>query len=115
MHVFDIGTGWRRQVPGVARFSAGGRDFALEPVLEEDSNRLFFVFGDETNRTESYPAGRFLYGDVPAGDEVVLDFNTAFNPPCAFTEFATCPVTPRANRLAIAIPAGERRYEPPAP
>jgi uncharacterized protein (DUF1684 family) len=110
MHQFDIGAGWQRQVPGCAHFELGGRPLSLEPVLEEDSHRLFFVFADQTNRTESYPAGRFLYAAVPAGDEAVLDFNMAFNPPCAFTEFATCPVTPAHNRLPIAVPAGEKRY-----
>jgi len=106
MHAYEIGGSWRRQVPGVARFElpGDGRELSLEPVLEEGSNRLFFVFGDLTNATETYPAGRFLYA------EPVLDFNTAFNPPCAFTAYATCPVTPPQNRLPIAIPAGERRY-----
>jgi uncharacterized protein (DUF1684 family) len=112
VHQFDIGPGWVRQIPGIARFSIDGHDCALEPVLEEDSRRLFFVFGDETNRTESYPAGRFLYAPLPAHDEVVLDFNLAFNPPCAFTEFATCPLTPPQNRLSLPIPAGEKRYSP---
>jgi len=111
-HVYEIGVREARQVPGRASFIVGGRALALEPVLEQPSNRLFFVFSDETNRTETYPAGRFLYADLPTADEVVLDFNVAFNPPCAFTEFAVCPVTPAANRLPIAIPAGERRYEP---
>ena len=110
-HEYDIGTGSRRQVPGVARFGAAGRALSLEPVLEEESDRLFFMFGDLTNRTESFPGGRFLYAERPAGDEVILDFNTAFNPPCAFTPHATCPVTPTQNRLPVAIPAGELRYE----
>jgi uncharacterized protein (DUF1684 family) len=110
LHQFDIGPGWPRQVPGLARFEIGGRPFSLEPVLEEDARRLFFVFADQTNHSESYPAGRFLYADLPAGDEVVLDFNMAFNPPCAFTEFATCPITPAHNRLPVAVPAGEKRY-----
>jgi uncharacterized protein len=84
----------------------------LEPVLEERSRRLFLIFGDETNRTESYPAGRFLYVDLPANDEVVLDFNTAFNPPCAFTPLASCPVTPAGHRLPVPVPAGEKRWPP---
>jgi uncharacterized protein (DUF1684 family) len=110
VHQFDIGAGWVRQVPGVARFTLDGHECALEPVLEEDSGRLFFVFGDQTNREESYPAGRFLYAPLPAGDEVVLDFNLAFNPPCAFSAFATCPLTPPQNRLPVRISAGEKRY-----
>jgi uncharacterized protein (DUF1684 family) len=110
LHQFDIGPGWERQVPGIARFTLEGLDLALEPVLEEDSRRLFFVFADQTNRTESYPAGRFLYATLPRGDEVELDFNLAFNPPCAFSAFATCPLTPSQNRLAVRVPAGEKRY-----
>jgi uncharacterized protein (DUF1684 family) len=110
LHQYDIGPGLPRQVPGRAHFEIGGRAFSLEPVLEEGSGRLFFTFADETNRTESYPAGRFLYATPPAGDEVLLDFNMAFNPPCAFTAFATCPVTPAQNRLPVAVPAGEKRY-----
>lgn len=114
LHQFDIGPGWVRQVPGIARFELDGHACALEPVLEEDSRRLFFVFGDQTNREESYPAGRFLYASLPPhDDEVVLDFNLAFNPPCAFSAFATCPLTPPQNRLPLRVPAGEKRYISP--
>jgi uncharacterized protein (DUF1684 family) len=95
---------------GRAHFELGERLFSLEPVLEQDARRLFFTFADETNHTESYPAGRFLYATPPAGDEVVLDFNMAFNPPCAFTAYATCPITPQQNRLPVAVSAGEKRY-----
>jgi uncharacterized protein (DUF1684 family) len=108
-HVYDIGTPWRRQVPGRAHFAVDGQALSLEPVLDEDSQRLFFTFADATNRGETYAAGRFLYAPVPAGDEVVLDFNLAFNPPCAFTPYALCPVTPPENRLPLAVRAGERR------
>jgi uncharacterized protein (DUF1684 family) len=110
VHQFDIGAGLPRQVPGRAHFELGERLFSLEPVLEQDARRLFFTFADETNHTESYPAGRFLYATPPAGDEVVLDFNMAFNPPCAFTAYATCPITPQQNRLPVAVSAGEKRY-----
>jgi uncharacterized protein (DUF1684 family) len=114
MHEYDIGFGGQREVPGVARFTIAedgvSHALSLEPVLEAESNRLFFVFGDLTNRSESYYSGRFLYAEPPAGEEVILDFNTAFNPPCAFTSYATCPVTPLQNRLPVAIRAGERRY-----
>ena len=106
---FDLGEGPERTVPGVAHFQLRGQTLSLEPIVEEDSRRLFFVFGDQTNRIDTYPGGRFLYADIPAGDEVVLDFNLAFNPPCAFTEFATCPAIPPGNRLSVAVTAGERR------
>jgi uncharacterized protein (DUF1684 family) len=68
------------------------------------------MFGDATNRTDSYPAGRFLYAEIPGNDEVVLDFNMAFNPPCAFTAFASCPVLPAGSRLPVRIAAGEKRW-----
>jgi uncharacterized protein len=95
---------------GVARFTLGGKSLALEGTLETGSRRLFFLFRDETNREESYPAGRFLYAEVPDGDEIVLDFNTSFNPPCAFTEFVACPVVPPDAHLPVAVAAGEKRY-----
>jgi uncharacterized protein (DUF1684 family) len=109
VHAFDVGGGWERPVPGLARFEVGGRALSLEPVLEEESRRLFFVFGDETTGRETSPAGRFLYAPLPAGDTVELDFNLAFNPPCAFTPFATCPLVPAHNRLPVAVRAGEKR------
>jgi uncharacterized protein (DUF1684 family) len=82
-------------------------------VLEEVSRRLYFMFGDETNREETYPAGRFLYADMPDGDVVTLDFNMAFNPPCVFTAFASCPVIPAHSRLPVRIAAGEKRWPDP--
>jgi uncharacterized protein (DUF1684 family) len=113
-HHYELGRTGRPQVaPGVVHFSVGGQAATLEPILEQDSQRLFFIFGDHTNRSETYPAGRFLYAALPDADEVVLDFNTAFNPPCAFTEFASCPITPPQNRLSFAVTAGEKRYDAP--
>jgi len=78
-------------------------------VLEEGSPDLFFVFGDETNHSETYGAGRFLYADPAKDGTVVLDFNRAYNPPCAFSAFATCPLPPKQNRLALRVDAGEKR------
>lgn len=92
--------------PGVVRFEVNGRPQELEAYVSGEE--LFFVFGDGTNRSESYPAGRFLYAAMPdAAGKTVLDFNKAHNPPCAFNEFATCPVASPRNRLAVAITAGE--------
>jgi uncharacterized protein (DUF1684 family) len=110
-HQYESGMQAQRQIPGAAHFSVGGQSFSLEPVLEEGSGRLYLIFGDATNRSETYPAGRFLYAEVPpAGSEqVVLDFNMAFNPPCAFTEHAACPITPPRHRLPLPVPAGEKR------
>ncbi len=97
--------------PGALVFETNGKTYRLDPVLEKGSKQLFITFGDKTTGKETYGAGRYLYAD-PAGDDgkVVLDFNKAHNPPCAFTEFATCPLPPRQNRLAIRIEAGEKKY-----
>ena len=93
--------------PGMLRFDIGGQSFELEAYNAGDE--FLLVFGDATSGRETYPAGRFLYANKPGKDGlVVLDFNTAQNPPCAFNEFATCPIASPRNRLAIRIPAGER-------
>jgi uncharacterized protein (DUF1684 family) len=110
-HLYEIGEGEPRTIPGLAHFEVDGRAMSLEPVIDGDGRRLFFVFGDGSNGRGSYPGGRFLYADLPGvNSHLVLDFNLAFNPPCAFTPFSTCPAIPAANRLPIAVSAGERRY-----
>ena len=97
--------------PGALVFEVNGKTYRLDPVLEKGSKQLFIIFGDKTTGKETYGAGRYLYADA-AGDDgkVVLDFNKAYNPPCAFTRFATCPLPPRQNRLAIRVEAGEKKY-----
>jgi uncharacterized protein len=95
--------------PGTAVFSVEGREYRLTPVLEQGETRFFFVFADGTNRTETYGAGRFLYADPPKDGHIVLDFNHAYNPPCAFTPYATCPLPPKQNRLPLSIAVGEKR------
>ncbi|MGE5361342.1 MAG: DUF1684 domain-containing protein [Bacteroidales bacterium] len=92
--------------PGVAVFVLGGKECRLEPIAE--GSRLFFIFRDATSGKTTYGAGRFLYASRPEGGRVVLDFNKAENPPCAFTPFATCPLPPRQNELPIRVEAGER-------
>ena len=97
--------------PGYATFEMQGKGVRLEGVLEEeDAQELFFIIRDLTSGKETYPAGRFLYSDLPKGGEVVLDFNKAYNPPCAFTEFATCPLPPPQNWMPVRVEAGEKRY-----
>lgn len=97
--------------PGYAEFTLQGRRHRLEPVLEgPDAQELFFIFRDETAGKETYPAGRFLYTALPRDGALVLDFNKAYTPPCAFTRFATCPLPPKDNRLKLRIPAGEKDY-----
>jgi uncharacterized protein (DUF1684 family) len=107
----DSQTGDKQEmiVPGVVQFTRDGQSVRLTPVLED--NELFFVFRDATARKTTYPAARFLYAAAPAkAGPVELDFNKAYNPPCAFTPYATCPLPPKENRLAIAVEAGEKRY-----
>jgi uncharacterized protein (DUF1684 family) len=98
--------------PGYAVFRLQGREFRLRPYLEEpDAKELFYVFRDQTSGKETYGAGRFLYSGMPSDGRVVLDFNKAYNPPCSFTPYATCPLPPAENRLPIRIAAGEKKYE----
>jgi uncharacterized protein len=104
-----LGTVDKMAAPGTAIFSVDGQEFRLAAVLEEGETNLFFVFADATNRTETYGAGRFLYAQPPKAGRVVLDFNRAYNPPCAFSPYATCPLPPKQNRLSIPITAGEKR------
>jgi uncharacterized protein (DUF1684 family) len=80
----------------------------VDPVLDGDGARLYLVFWDPTGRDTTYGAGRFLYAPLPEGDRVLLDFNQAFSPPCAFTPYAACPLAPTQNRLAIRVEAGEK-------
>ena len=103
-------TGYTEQEPspGYASFKVAGREYRLEPVLEGD--RLFFIFKDRTAGKETYPAGRFLYAAQPKDGTVLLDFNQAYTPPCAFSPYLTCPLPPPQNRLPIRIPAGELNY-----
>ena len=99
------------ECPGYAVFRLQGRELKLYPVLEEpNAKELFFIFRDQTSGKETYGAGRFLYSGLPRDGKVILDFNRAYNPPCAFTPFATCPLPPRENRLPVRIAAGEKQY-----
>ncbi len=99
--------------PGVVEFERDGRSFRLE-ALGEPGSELFFVLADRTSGHGSYPAGRFLEAAWPGPDgKVVLDFNRAYNPPCAFTLFATCPLPPPENRLDLLVTAGEKNYVSP--
>ena len=101
-----LGGTFKMKSPGLVRFSLHGKDLTLQPVIE-DEKTLFFIFKDATSSKETYGAGRFLYAENPVNGQVVLDFNKAENPPCAFTQFATCPLPPPQNRLDIDINAGE--------
>lgn len=98
--------------PGAVEFERDGRTYRIE-ALDEGDGGLFLVFADRTNGHGSYGAGRFLDAAKPdAQGRVMLDFNRAYNPPCAFTPFATCPLPPAENRLDLLIDAGEKSYQP---
>jgi uncharacterized protein (DUF1684 family) len=96
--------------PGTLTFEKDGKSYTLEALDDTGDGQLFIVFADGTSGHESYPASRFLYTD-PAGPDgtTILDFNKAYNPPCAFTAFSTCPTPPLSNRLPIRIEAGEKK------
>ena len=101
--------------PGHVVFSVDGVEHRLLALDDTGDGRLFLVFGDPTNGKETYGGGRFLYADPPADGKVVIDFNRAYNPPCVFTPFATCPLPPPGNRLSFPIRAGEKKYAYEAP
>ncbi len=98
-------------VPGAAVFEHGGKTFRVEPVIETPGDtELFLVFADRTSGKETYGAARFVYTEPPKDGKVVLDFNKAYNPPCAFTPYATCPLPTQQNRLDTRVTAGEKKY-----
>ncbi|MCB0666617.1 MAG: DUF1684 domain-containing protein [Saprospiraceae bacterium] len=93
--------------PGYLKFSYHGEEFQM--LTLEEGDELFLLFYDQTSGVETYGGGRYLYADKPvAGETTVLDFNKAYSPPCAFTEFATCLLPPQENRYPFAITAGEK-------
>jgi len=99
------------ECPGYAVFRLNGQELRLYPILEEPgAKQLFYIFRDQTTGKGTYGAGRFLYSDLPQDGQVTLDFNKAYNPPCAFTPYATCPLPPKENHLAVRIEAGEKKY-----
>jgi uncharacterized protein (DUF1684 family) len=95
--------------PATLAFDIGGTPVTLEALEGGPDGELWLVFGDRTNGDGTYGGGRFLYTAPPAGDRtVVIDFNLAYNPPCVFSPYATCPLPWPANRLPERIEAGER-------
>jgi uncharacterized protein (DUF1684 family) len=109
----DTVIGSRESMPlaGTLIFEIAGKTHRLKAALDPETDDLFVLFRDTTNGRETYGAGRFLHAPKPdAAGRTTLDFNRAYNPPCAFTPFATCPLTPPENRLPVPIRAGELRY-----
>jgi len=93
---------------GTAVFEINGKKFELTDLGGDPAQGLSFVFNDLTAKTETYPGGRFLDTEAVSNGTVVLDFNEAYSPPCSVTPYATCPLAPKENRLAVAITAGEK-------
>jgi uncharacterized protein (DUF1684 family) len=95
-------------VAGVVVFKINGQEVHLTDIGGDPTKGLSFVFNDPTSKTDTYPGGRFLDTDPVVNGTVVIDFNRAYSPPCSVTPYATCPLAPKENRLAVAIPAGEK-------
>jgi uncharacterized protein (DUF1684 family) len=97
-------------VPGKIYFNYEGTEYSFEPTVRS-SGRYFIAFGDLTNGESTYGGGRFLYLDPPdINNKMTIDFNMAYNPPCVFSTFTTCPLPPKENILPVAIAAGELDY-----
>jgi uncharacterized protein (DUF1684 family) len=97
--------------PGPLVFDVEGKTYRIDPIVEKGETDLFVIIADGTTGKETYGAGRYLYVSPPdSSGKVVIDFNQAYSPPCAFTNFATCPLPPRQNHLPFRIEAGEKKY-----
>jgi uncharacterized protein (DUF1684 family) len=107
-----MGTTTRDSSPGAIIFKIGNIKYKLDTTGKYDSERLWIIFSDGTSGIETYGAGRYLYVDNPLVNEntTFIDFNRAYNPPCAFTDFATCPFPPEQNKLNVRITAGEKYH-----
>jgi uncharacterized protein (DUF1684 family) len=99
----------QEEVAGQLEFALGGRTVRLDAL--DDEGDLFVIFRDATSGDTTYPPGRFIAIPRPADGAWVVDFNRAYNPPCAFSAYTTCPLPPPQNALQAAVPAGERYVE----
>jgi len=106
----SIGTPLAALIPGEAEFERDGRHYRLHAVTQPNDPKLFFIFSDRTSGKETYGGARYLFVDPPRDGRLVLDFNRAENPPCALTPHLVCPIAPPANRLDVAVSAGEKTY-----
>ena len=96
--------------PGKLVFTLKGQKYSID-AIDEGGEDLFLIFADATSGLETYGAGRFMYVKKPdASGKTIIDFNKAFNPPCVFSDFATCPLPPLQNRLSLSITAGEKTF-----
>lgn len=105
-----LGTTSNQPSPGKLFFILNGKQYTLD-ALDGGKDELFIIFGDETNGLQTYPSGRYMYIKRPGANGVTwIDFNKAYNPPCAFTDYATCPLPPKQNILPVPVTAGEKNY-----
>ncbi len=96
--------------PGTISFEVAGEEHRLQALAGGERGELWLVFADATSGRETYAGGRFLYTPAPADGRVVVDFNRAYNPPCVFSPYATCPLPWPENRLSVRVEAGERMF-----
>ena len=107
-----LGTIGQDPSPGKLVFQIKGNTYSLDPIAAPEDKRWFIIFSDVTSGEETYGAGRFLYIDAPGEDQTaILDFNKSYNPPCAFTPYATCPLPPEQNHLTLRVTAGEKNFQ----
>jgi uncharacterized protein (DUF1684 family) len=102
-----VGIPSEEEMDGFVIFSFGGQECQLDVFQLEDGS-LYALFKDASSGSETYPTGRYLVSEIVAGNDVLIDFNKTYNPPCAFTPYATCPVPPNNNHLSVAVQAGEK-------
>ncbi len=106
-----LGQTYQSPCPGALVFTIDGVEYRLDAIDDGTEGEYYILFGDKTNEHETYPSGRYMYVKYPDEEgKVIVDFNKGYNPPCAFTEFATCPLPPKQNGLDLAITAGEKNY-----
>lgn len=108
-----LNEGMQDTLYGMLEFSIEGEEYRLAPLNHpEKDDKFFIIFGDQTNGESTYGGGRYIYIPTPNEDNITyIDFNKSYNPPCVFTEYATCPLPPAQNKLNIAIPAGEKMFK----
>ena len=97
--------------PGKIVFERDGKTHSLEALVEDGTEQFFLIMADRTSGKETYGMARYLYAGPPKDGKIVVDFNKAYNPPCVFTAYATCPMPPQGNRLDLAVTAGEKSYQ----
>ncbi|HWS27785.1 MAG TPA: DUF1684 domain-containing protein, partial [Xanthomonadales bacterium] len=97
--------------PGRIVFERDGKTHSIEALVEEGTEQYFLIIADRSSGKETYGMARYLYAGPVVDGRIVVDFNRAYNPPCAFTAYATCPMPPEGNRLDLYVAAGEKTYK----